>query len=138
MKKIFLFLIAGIIVFSMCSCSDFGFNPTGQWKFVSDILYADGKEIDAAFAQDNDILDNMFIVFEKSGTGYISSYGEKVEVFKYSYDNETVRLTYQPNEYHKEVEVEFKPSKDGKTISRIIVYTENNVEYKEENLYKRV
>ena len=137
MKKLILVLISAVMIISVCSCSDFGFNPTGHWKFVSDTLYADGKEVDVTLAEENNILDNIVIIFEKSGTGYINVYGEKTEFFTYSYD-ENIKVTYLPNGYHQEITVEFKPSKDGKTISRIESYKENGVEYREDNVYKRI
>ena len=138
MKKFILFLICAVTAVSLCSCSDFGFNPTGHWKFVSDTLYADGKEIDATLAEDNRFLDDMFIIFEKSGTGYLRSSGEKLELFNYSYDNDTITVTYLPNEHHKEVTVQFKPSQDGKTIVRYTHDKENGIDYREENLYKKI
>lgn len=138
MKKFILVLLSVMMIVSLCSCSDFGFNPTGHWKFVSDTLYADGKEISATRAEDNPILDHMIIIFEKSGTGYIDAYGEKTEFFTYSYDNKKISVTYLPNEHHKEITVEFEPSKDGKTLKRIAYSKEKGVEYKEENIYKRV
>jgi len=138
MKKLILVLISAMMVIFLCSCSDFGFNPTGHWKFVSDTLYANGKEISVARAEDNEILDHIIIIFEKSGTGYIDSYGEKTDFFTYSYDNDGVKVIYLSDGHHGEITVEFKPSKDGKTIRRIEQRKENGVEYREENIFKRV
>lgn len=138
MKKFVLILMCAVMVIFLCGCSDFGFNPTGHWKFVSDTLYADGKEISATRAEDNAILDHMIVIFEKSGTGYIDAYGEKTEFFTYSYDSDSIRVTYLPDGHHGEVTVEFKPSKDGKTIRRISYIKENGVEYREENVYERI
>jgi len=139
MKKIFLFLVCTILVFSMSGCSDFGFNPTGEWKFVSDNVYDEERNlIDSALAEDNSILNDLLIVFEKSGTGYTSVTGIKVDEFTYSYDNDSISVTYLPNEYHEEITVEFKPSEDGKNIIRSVTTVENGVTYTEENLYKRI
>ena len=138
MKKFILVLLSVMMIVSLCSCSDFGFNPTGHWKFVSDTLYADGKEISATRAEDNPILDHMIIIFEKSGTGYIDAYGEKTEFFTYSYDNDGVKVTYLPDEHHKEITVEFKLSKDGKTLRRIEYTKQDGIEYREENIFKRI
>ena len=139
MKKIILFFIIAVISVSMCGCSDFGFNPTGQWKFVSDNVYDDkGSLIDSALAEDNDVLNDMLMVFEKSGTGYVQVSGIRSDEFTYSYDNNSVTLTYLPNEYHDKIITQFKPSNDGKNIVRALTTVENGVTYVEEFLYKRI
>ena len=119
MKKIFAFLICTALVCSMSGCSDFGFNPTGQWQFVSDTLYADGTVADIARAEDNSVLSDMKIIFEKSGTGHLDSVGVKVDDFTYSYDDESITITFLVNDYHGEIVAEFKISDDGQTIVRL-------------------
>ena len=139
MKKVILFFILATISISICGCSDFGFNPTGQWKFVSDNVYDDnGTLIDSALAEDNSILGDMVMVFQKSGIGYIDVVGVRSEEFTYSYDNNSITITYLANEYHDEIEAQFKPSDDGKNIVRSLTTVENGITYVEEFLYKRV
>ena len=138
MKKNFAFLICTALVCSMSGCSDFGFNPTGQWQFVSDTLYADGTVADIARAEDNSVLSDMKIIFEKSGTGHLDSVGVKVDDFTYSYDDESITITFLANDYHGEIVAEFKISDDGQTIVRTENSTENNISYTEEYLYKRI
>ena len=138
MKKFFAFLVGTALVISLSGCSDFDFNPTGHWQFVSDTLYADGKIADIARAEDNSILADMKIVFEKSGTGYLTASGVRVDDFTYSYDNEYINITFLENELHEEIAAKFKVSDDGKNITRIENSIEDNISYTEEFLYQRI
>lgn len=139
MKKIFLFFLAFITILSLGGCSDFGFNPAGHWQFESDNVYSEGKLIDSATPENIPMLADIIMVFEKSGTGYIKSLGDKTEIFKYSYDNEKVNITYLPNENHKdEIKVEFDISDDGSKLYRVILSNENNIDYKEIFTYKKI
>lgn len=144
MKKFFLFLVTIITILSVGGCSDFGFNPTGYWEFVSDDLYADEKLIDSADFNNVSLLENIIMVFEKSGTGYIDIQGLKTDFFRYKYDDKTITVTYIPNEYHdNEVTVKFSVSQVDSTIYR--VSTENKkdsdgnvIHYKEIFSYKKI
>ena len=138
MKKFFAFLVCTALVISLSGCSDFDFNPTGHWKFVSDTLYADGEVADIARAEDNSVLADMKIVFEKSGTGYLTASNVRIDDFTYTYDNEYITITFLENEFHGEITAQFKVSDDRKNITRIENSTENNISYTEEFLYKRI
>ena len=139
MKKIFLLLLTAFTILSVGGCSDFGFNPTGHWQFESDNVYSEGKLIDSATPENIPMLADIIMVFEKSGTGYIESLGDKTEIFKYSYDNEKVNITYLPNENHKdEIKVEFDISDDGSKLYRVILSNENSTDYSEIFTYKRI
>lgn len=144
MKKIVLFLIAAVMVISMSGCSDFGYNPTGHWVFTSDDLYENDKMIDSVTGEDNEFMSRMFLIFEKSGTGYMDAAGLKTNFFRYTYEGDTVTLTFLPNEYNdEEVVSEFRFSQDGKKLIRTKLTEEpdadgNMATYREEYVYSRV
>ena len=80
----------------------------------------------------------MKIVFEKSGTGYLTASNVRIDDFTYTYDNEYITITFLENEFHGEITAQFKVSDDHKNITRIENSTENNISYTEEFLYKRI
>ena len=144
MKKIFLILTIILTVLSVVGCSDFGFNPTGHWAFVSDNLYANNELIDSATPDNVPMLGKITMVFEKSGTGYIDVDGFKSDFFRYSYDDKTITIKYLPNEHHSdEVTVKFSVSQVDSTIYRTTTEDKNdsdgnNIHYEEIFAYKRV
>ena len=144
MKKIFLFLTLIFTVLSVGGCSDFGFNPTGHWAFVSDNLYANDELIDSANPENIFMLGKVTMVFEKSGTGYIDVDGFKSDFFRYSYDDKTITVTYLPDEHHSdEVTVKFNVSQVDSTIYRTTTKDQkdsdnNSIHYEEIFTYKRV
>lgn len=116
MKKIISALVSVCLVFSMVilsGCSDFAFNPIGKWKLTDDILYdADGHEM--SHETDDDMLNqNIFYVFEKSGTGYKDINGTKTLTFTYEYNDEEISVTFEQSDKT----VKYKISDDGKTIT---------------------
>lgn len=88
MKKFISFILSTVLLCSlmiMGGCSDFAFNPIGEWEFSDNIIYSENS---AAFSY------KTSYIFEKSGTGYITVDGDRTNVtFTYEYDNENVYLT---------------------------------------------
>ncbi len=144
MKKICLMAVAVMLLLAMSGCSDFGYNPTGYWVFTSDDLYENDKMIDSVTGEDNDFMARMFLIFEKSGTGYMDAAGLKTNLFTYTYEGDTVTLTFLPNEYNpEEVVSEFRFSQDGKKLIRTKITQEPDsngdmATYREEYIYSRV
>ncbi len=94
MKKITALTAIAALTLSLMSfsgCNDFKFNPIGEWKLTDDIVYEHDKEIDHATEKDMPFV--LTYTFGKSGTGYISTGGEKTQDFQYEYDDNTVTLT---------------------------------------------
>lgn len=143
MKKIVLFILSVMVMFSVSGCSDFGFNPTGHWLFVSDDLYENDIQIDSATPENTPFLSNIAIIFEKSGTGYFSADGLKTIFFRYSYDGHTVTVTFENDNNMPETSVQYQVSNDGKTLIRTDLSQEkdedgNIITYREEFVYSRV
>ena len=144
MKRLFLFLTLMVTVLCVGGCSDFGFNPTGYWQFVSDDLYANDELVDSANPENTPLLGNIVMVFEKSGMGYIDIGGLKTDFFRYSYDSKTVTVVYLPNEHHNdEVTVKFSVSQVNNNIYRTTTEEQkdsdgNTIKYEEIFSYKRI
>lgn len=123
MKKFFLGITVCISVMSILTlggCSDFGFNPIGRWKFVLDELYIENSladSLDIEKESDDSVISNMYIVFEKSGTGYFDNNGIKSQYFTYEYTQDTITMTFEPTAYQPEsFTTSYKVIDDGKKI----------------------
>ncbi len=122
MKKTVSFILSILMIVSLTlisGCSDFSFNPLGEWLWTDDILCY-GDEL-----KSHDTVETMpfelVYVFEKSGTGYIRSGGQKTLSFTYEYDDENVTITTTGKKGEVSIR-KFQLSDDGKQLSHIEYY----------------
>ncbi len=129
-------ILAVMLALSAGGCAEFGFNPTGYWQFSEENTYVDNDLKGAIHAADDKRYADIFMVFEKSGTGYLNAGGTKMEQFTYSYDSKTVTVVYLPNEHHSDsVTVKFAVADN--TLVRTETSEEGGVAYREEFIYTR-
>lgn len=131
--------IVGLIITVMTAllisgCSDFGFNPIGRWKLTENRLYV-GETLKDKLTPDKDPrMNNVSIVFEKSGTGYVDSGSENKTNFTYDYGDDVITI-YYPNKQKglegqpDEIKVVYSVSKDQKTIMLTQYYTDGREEF---------
>ncbi len=149
MKKILISIL--LVALTMTSlflsgCSDFNFNPTGRWNFSEDLLYINDELAEKTTAENDIRMNNVSIVFEKSGTGYIDSHTKSKIKFTYEYNNNEVTVIMpdksdNPNKPDNR-RIKYMVSDDWKTLSRIDTQTitdENGkkITYREEFVYKK-
>ncbi len=125
---------------SMSGCSDFSFNPIGNWKLSSDKIYCDGRffsdEKPGYLKMDSGDPDNPSFIymgdliyhFTKSGTGTVTVEDGKESVktmdFTYEYTDHSVTMNIkdiaaQKNNYDSiQVTYEVVKDKNGNTILR--------------------
>lgn len=92
MKKLYAVLLSVLVLCGsvlMSGCSDFAFNPIGEWENVETII--DGEKFEG-------ILDNnakVCFVFCYNGTAYMTMNGERVKNmdYSYTYTDEQITLT---------------------------------------------
>lgn len=97
MKKVACTMLSALLFFSvmlMSGCSDFEFNPIGEWEFTTEIYYENGKEVERV-EKDEMAFKGTKYIFEKSGTGYITIGDLRTVEFTYEYDSDKVTLHMQ-------------------------------------------
>lgn len=153
MKKTLIITILSItaLILSMLltGCSDFAFNPTGQWHFSEDLLYIDDELAQKITPEDDVRMNNVTLVFEKSGTGYIDSSTKNKVHFTYEYNGNEITIKMPNNNAdnkntgnENDVLIKYTVSDDQKTISRVDTQniTDENgkkITYREEFIYKK-
>ena len=136
-------LLASLLVLS--GCADLSFNPTGEWKYLSDDLYLDDKLISSAGEKDTPY--SMIYHFEKDGTGYIAIDNTKTHEFTYTCD-EMLRLHLQDIDKKADpIDISYEISGDNKMLSDTLVNIKTDKQknddgsisvYREEITLKRI
>ncbi len=138
-----LFLL--ISLFAMSGCSDFSFNPIGQWTLTDDILYAGDKVINSATAEENALMKDISFIFYKSGTGVFRTMSDNRydRNFTYEYDDHTVTVTYtEPFQGKMQDPITLTLSEDGSALlinnySTVKEQDGHSVELKEQFVYTK-
>ncbi len=99
MKKVLQTVTALILfgcIFMLSACSDFAFNPLGQWEYTSCLINGE-ESIDTIMNMYKDLYNasSFRLVFEKNGTAYFALDDEKLEertTYTYDYDDEKVNI----------------------------------------------
>lgn len=80
------FVLCGSVL--MSGCSDFEFNPIGEWKHISTTY--EGAEVEMMF-------EDISLVFRHNGTAYMSFNGDAYSNYSYTYTDKEVTLTDKAN-----------------------------------------
>ncbi len=96
MKKIISVLTAALLLTVLCmsGCSDFGFNPIGDWHYVEEKTFKNDQLTNTTPAGLNPFDKNVVLHFGKSGTGTIGN-TKTAQTFTYEYDSNSVTISGQ-------------------------------------------
>ena len=134
-----------LMICCLSGCGDFAFNPIGTWHYAEHNYYADEELFQHDTPENETMMKNVSLVFQKSGTGYVDSGTDDHLGFTYEYNDKEITMTMDSalnKQDGKKTAVTYLVSDDGKTIMRVMEQTIKSkdgkeIPYREEFIYQR-